>query len=149
MPTATTREPIAHTFASPPFERASVLDAMRVGIVSCPPDTSLRDIARVMATYRIHSVVVSETEGARPMGVVADIDVARAATSGARETTAGELARSKPVTVAANDSLERAARLMAEHEVTHLVVVQPHSGHPVGVLSTLDVAGVLAWGGTA
>jgi hypothetical protein len=25
--------------------------------------------------------------------------------------------------------------------------VQPHSGQPVGVLSTLDLAGVLAWGG--
>ena len=42
-----------------------------------------------------------------------------------------------------------AAQLMSEHEVSHLVVVQPHSGHPVGVLSALDLAGVLAWGGTA
>jgi CBS domain-containing protein len=38
---------------------------------------------------------------------------------------------------------------MADHNVSHLVVVQPHSGQPVGVLSTLDIAGVLAWGGGA
>jgi hypothetical protein len=31
--------------------------------------------------------------------------------------------------------------------VAHLVVVQAHSHNPVGVLSTLDLAGVLAWGG--
>jgi CBS domain-containing protein len=148
MPTGTTREPTAHTFATPPFDRASVVDVMRVGIVTCPPDTSLRGIARIMATYRIHSVVVSEMEGARPIGVVADIDIAAAAASGSGETTARRLARSEPVTVSANDSLERAAQLMAEHEVSHLVVIQPHSGHPVGVLSTLDLAGVLAWGGT-
>lgn len=37
---------------------------------------------------------------------------------------------------------------MAEHQLTHLVVVQPESGHPVGVLSTLDIAGVLARGET-
>jgi CBS domain-containing protein len=53
------------------------------------------------------------------------------------------------VSVAADDSLERAAQLMAEHEVSHLVVIQPHSGPPVGVLSALDLAGVLAWGGTS
>jgi hypothetical protein len=29
------------------------------------------------------------------------------------------------------------------------VVVQPHSHHPVGILSALDVAGALAWEGTA
>jgi CBS domain-containing protein len=53
------------------------------------------------------------------------------------------------VTVAADESLERAAQLMAEHQVSHLVVIQPHPGHPVGVLSALDLAGVLASGGTS
>jgi CBS domain-containing protein len=148
MPTGTTHQPMQHAFAAPPFEQASVVDAMRVGIVSCPPDTTLDEVARIMATYRIHCVVVSEMEGATPVGVVADIDLAAAA-SRSRETTAGQLARSEPVTVAADDSLERAAQLMAEHEISHLVVIQPHSGHPVGVLSALDLAGVLAWGGTA
>ena len=148
MPTGTTHQPMQHAFAAPPFEQAPVVDAMRVGIVSCPPDTTLDEVARIMATYRIHCVVVSEMEGATPVGVVADIDLAAAA-SRSRETTAGQLARSEPVTVAADDSLERAAQLMAEHEISHLVVIQPHSGHPVGVLSALDLAGVLAWGGTA
>ena len=147
MPTGTTREPTAHTFASPPLEEASVVDVMRVGIVSCSPDTPLRSIARIMATYRIHSVVVSEMEGATPIGVVSDIDIAVAAASGSGKTTARQLARSEPVTVAANDSLERATQLKAEHEVSHLVVIQPHSGQPVGVLSTLDLAAVLAGGG--
>lgn len=149
MPTGTTHQPMQHAFAAPPFEQASVVDAMRVGIVSCPPDTTLGEVARIMATYRIHCVVVSEMEGATPVGVVADIDLAAAAASHSRKATAGQLARSEPVTVAADDSLERAAQLMAEHEVSHLVVIQPHSGHPVGVLSALDLAGVLAWGGTA
>ena len=56
-----------------------MVDVMRVGIVSCSPDTPLRSIARIMATYRIHSVVVSEMEGATPIGVVSDIDIAVAA----------------------------------------------------------------------
>ena len=53
------------------------------------------------------------------------------------------------MTVRAEERLARAAQLMTEHEVAHLVVVHPDDGHPIGILSTLDVAGVLAWGGTA
>jgi CBS domain-containing protein len=149
MPTGTTSQPLDHTFAAPPFDEASVVDAMRLGVVSCPPDTPVRDVARIMATYRIHFVVVSEMEDGRPTGVVSDIDLARAASAGPEKWTAGQLARTEVVNVAADESLLRAAEKMAHHETSHLIVVQPHSGHPVGVLSALDLAGVLAWGGSA
>ena len=147
MPTGTTSDLIHHSFAAPPFEKATVLDAMRMGVVSCPPDTPIREVARIMATYRIHCVVVAEVAEGTPMAVIADVDVAAAA--GSRDAVASTLARTEPVTVSPDDPLERAARLMAEHEVAHLVVVQPHSHHPIGVLSALDVAGALAWEGTA
>jgi CBS domain-containing protein len=147
MPTGTTSDPIRHSFAAPPFEKATVLDAMRMGVVSCPPDTPLRDVARIMATYRIHCVVVAEVAEGTPSGVIADIDVAAAA--GSPDAPVGTLARKEPITVHPDDSLEHAARLMGEHEVTHVVVIQPHSHHTVGVLSALDVAGALAWEGTA
>jgi CBS domain-containing protein len=149
MPTGTIHQPAVHSFTAPAFEDASVVDAMRIGIISCPPETPLRDVARTMATYRIHCVVVSEMDGGKAIGVISDSDLAVAAASGARDRTARELAGTESVTVAADDSLERAAQLMAEHQVSHLVVIQPHSGHPVGVLSALDLAGVLAWGGAA
>jgi CBS domain-containing protein len=121
---------------------------MRVGVVSCQPETSLREIARIMATYRIHSVVVLELAGERPWGIVSDLDVVRAAGEDLDARTARDVARTELVTVTTDESLSRAARTMAEHDVTHVLVVQPHSGQPVGVLSTLDLAGVLAWGGT-
>jgi CBS domain-containing protein len=149
MPTGTTDQPLAHTLTAPAFEDASVVDAMRIGIINCHPTASLRDVARIMATYRIHSVVVNEMEGGRPLGVISDVDLAVAAARGLHLSTAAELVPAEPVTVAADDSLRHAAHLMAEHEVSHLVVIQPQSGHPVGMLSALDVAGVLAWGGTA
>ena len=34
---------------------------------------------------------------------------------------------------------------MHAHQASHLVVVDAATGRPVGVLSTLDVAGLLAW----
>jgi predicted transcriptional regulator len=145
MPTGTTSDITRHSFTAPAFERAKVLDVMRLGVLSCPPDASLREVARIMATYRIHSVVVMEMPDGAPMGVISDIDVSAAA--GVPDAHAGTLARTEVVTVSPEDSLVRAAQVMAEHEVTHLVVVQPHSGHPVGILSALDIAGALAWGG--
>ena len=79
MPTGTTDDPMHHSFSTPPFDSATVLDAMRMGIVSCPPDTPLREVARIMATYRIHCVVVAQTADDKPLGIVADVDVAAAA----------------------------------------------------------------------
>lgn len=147
-PSGSISDTLQHTFHAPKFENATVVDAMRLGVISCSPDASLREIARVMATYRVHAVVVSDIEGDRPWGIVSDLDLAAAAGRDLDKLTARDIARGELVTVAADESLARAAQLIAEHEVAHVVVVQPHSGHPVGVLSTLDLAGVLAWGGT-
>jgi CBS domain-containing protein len=72
-----------------------------------------------------------------------------AAAARSPEADARAIARSEPLTVTPEDSLPHAAQLMAEHGLSHLVVVQPHSRHAVGVLSALDVAGVLAWGDIA
>lgn len=146
MPTGTTSDITRHSFTSPPFERAKVVDAMRLGVISCPPDASLREVARIMATYRIHCVVVTDMPEGAPLGVISDIDVAAGAQN--PDTPAAKLARTEVVSVSPEDSLERAAQLMAEHDLSHLVAVQPHSGHPVGILSALDLAGVLAWAGT-
>ena len=46
---------------------------------------------------------------------------------------------------ARGDLLDRAVHLLSEHQAERLVVVGAATGRPVGVLSTLDVAGLLAW----
>jgi CBS domain-containing protein len=139
-------QPVHGSFLTPRFEDARVYDAMRKGIFTCDPDTSLRDVARLMATHHIHSVVVTSPQGDTPWGLVTDIDLARAAGSDLAERTAGETAAAQLVTVSSDDTLARAAQLMAEHDTAHLVVVHAVTGKPTGVVSTLDVAGVLAWG---
>jgi CBS domain-containing protein len=148
-PSGTIREPLQHTFLAPAFAAATVVDAMRLGVVSCPADTPLQEAARIMATYRIHCVVISDLDSDRPLGVVSDLDLVAAAGDDLTERTVRDVARGELISVRPDDSLTHAAQLMTENEVAHLLVVQPHSGHPVGVISTLDLAGVLAWGGTA
>jgi CBS domain-containing protein len=147
-PSGSISDTVRHTFDAPAFGDASVVDAMRLGVVSCRPDAPLREVARILATYRIHAVVVSEIEGDRPWGIVTDLDVTAAAGRDLDEVKARDIANRELLTVSADDKLAHAAHLMAERGLSHVVVVQPHSGQPVGVLSTLDLAGVLAWGRT-
>ena len=42
----------------PSLRHARVPDAMRPGVITCPPDSSMRDVARMMVTNHIHAVVV-------------------------------------------------------------------------------------------
>jgi CBS domain-containing protein len=46
--------------------------------------------------------------------------------------------------IGSGEPLTRAAQVMAEHDVGHLIVVGEATGRPEGVLSSLDVAMALA-----
>ena len=123
---------------------------MRAGIISCGPETDLATVARMMATNHVHAVVVSGTEltarGGEHLtwGIVTALDLVAAALAGVEAPEAGAIASTEIVTVDVQEPLERAAQLMVEHQLTHLLVVA--RARPVGILSTLDVAGCLAWG---
>ena len=134
----------------PSLSRLRVADAMHPGLISCPPEAPLRTVARMMATYRVHTILVtSHGEEAlpdgRPWGIVSDAELLSAARAGnVDEQSAGSHAVTPAVTVAIGEQLARAAELMDEHGVSHLIVVEPRSGRPIGVLSTLDIARALA-----
>ena len=126
-----------------------VAEAMHAGVLTCPLDTPLRDVARMMALYRIHAVVVfgedsDDLDGPGLWGVISDLDLVQAAAGGdAEDRTARSTAVTPILTIAPEDTLQRAAQLMSEHDVAHLVVVDRAAARPVGVLSTLDVARAL------
>jgi CBS domain-containing protein len=143
-------KPFQRSYVGPSFEDARVHDAMRVGVITCRPDTVLADVARMMTGYGIHCVIVAELDESgrnRPWGVVDALDVAAAgAESGTR--TAAEVASTDMVTVDSDAPLTQAAKLMAEHGVTHLVAVHPGTDRPAGVIGASGLAAVLAWGGS-
>lgn len=132
------------------FETVAVGRAMHRGVLTCPTGTPLPAVARMMAGRRIHAVVVfdeaSDDVGDTQLwGVVSDLDLVNAASAGEIEDrTAGGTAVTPIVTVEERDTLGHAAQLMSEHEITHLVVVDPQTQRPVGIISTLDLARVLA-----
>ena len=126
--------------------RTSVRAAMQLGLFECDPDADVRTIARTMAERRIHAVVVADVAGPYSprkrldWGIVSDLDLMAAMRPELASATAGQLAATDPLTVGPADTLQRAAQLMAEHQASHAVVVDPVTSEPVGILSTLDVA---------
>jgi CBS domain-containing protein len=137
------------SFRTPLLRHARVSDAMHPGLLTCSPETPLRDVARIMASNHVHCVIVirpADRDAPRSWGAVTDLDLAGAIASGDVDRLAGELATADPLTISADAPLEHAARLMAERGATHVLVVTPASGRPAGVVSTLDLAGIAAWG---
>jgi CBS domain-containing protein len=135
---------VQRTYVGPAFADATVHDAMRVGVVSCRPETKLADVARMMDGYGIHSVVVSDVGDERRMwGIVTSIDLARVADE-LGSLTARDVASTELITIPSDEPLKRAAELMAEHSVTHLVAVQPDTEQPAGMISARGIAAALA-----
>ena len=137
------------SFLMPSLEHATVGDAMHPGILSCDPDATLTDVARIMATHHVHCVAVlgasEEQSGPVACGIITDLDLVRAGIGDGSEATARGLAL-EAIVVEASTPLREAAREMLTRKARHVVVADPVARRPVGVLSTLDVAGVLAWG---
>ena len=66
--------PHTHRYTGPPLSQARVRDVMRLGVVTCRPETPLRDVAAMMSGYGVHSIVVDR--GDEGIGVVSDLDLA-------------------------------------------------------------------------
>jgi CBS domain-containing protein len=134
----------------PTLEHATVADAMHPGILMCEPDASVSEVARMMATHHVHCIAVVGISHGQPecfvWGIISDLDLLAASIRGERASTARDLADQPVITVKPTLPLREAGHLMLAQSVSHLVVVDPETGRPTGILSTFDVAGVLAWG---
>jgi CBS domain-containing protein len=133
------------------YDVATVADAMSRGVISVPPETPLRTVARMMATFRVHAIFVFEhtdedDEAPRLWAVVSDLDLVAATQLDLDRQTAGATAVTPLVTVSSNRPMAEAASLMAQHGVAHLAVTDPGSRRPIGVISTLDIAQAVAVG---
>jgi CBS domain-containing protein len=137
---------LERSYVGPTLAEAKVRDAMRVGVITCRPETQLTDVARMMVGYDVHSVLVEDAEPGRGLeGIVTSLDLARAARD-LESATAHQVATTNLVTIRSNEPLERAAELMSDHGMSHLVVLQPDSDDPVGVISARGIAAAVAYG---
>ncbi|REE98717.1 CBS domain-containing protein [Thermomonospora umbrina] len=107
--------------------------------VAVEPQASLVEAAEQMRQHGIGDVLVTEGESLR--GLVTDRDiVVRAVAAGLdmSTTTVSEVCSAELITVAPADDADAAVRLMREHAIRRVPVVD--GDRPVGVVSIGDMA---------
>jgi CBS domain-containing protein len=137
------------SYPMPSLEHARVADAMHPGIFSCEPDASLPEVARMMAAHHVHCIAVVGVSHQDPecgvWAIISDLDLVEASTRDGHQVTARELATEPLVGVEPQMPLRQAAELMLQKRTSHAVVIEPDTQRPIGILSTIDIAWVLAW----
>jgi CBS domain-containing protein len=144
-------QPYHGSYLMPAFEHATVADAMHPGILSVSPDASLTEVARMMASRHVHCAAVmgvSHEHGGETLvwGLISDLDLVRAGLAADAEQTASTLAKQPIISVEPSTPIREAAERMLSQGEAHVVVIAPGTQRPMGILSTLDIAGILAWG---
>ena len=147
---ATTSQPARGSYLMPSLRHATVSVAMHPGILACEPDASLPEVAQMMATYQVHCAAVVGVSHEEPRcgvwSVISDLDLVRAGIRDGEAPSARVIAQQPLVTVEPSLPLREAGELMLANGVSHLVVIEPGTERPIGILSTADVARVLGWG---
>jgi CBS domain-containing protein len=118
----------------------SIREIMTANPSTIEPGNSVVDAARIMKQE--DAGVVPVTENGRLTGMVTDRDIAiRVVAEGKdpQSTTVREVASTDLVTVDPQQDLDEALRLMAQHQVRRLPVVE-EDGRLVGVVAQADVA---------
>lgn len=120
---------------------ATISDVMTIHIVCVRPDLDVAELGTVFVETGISGVPVIDWEG-KPVGVVSKTDLLRLVCgTGTLEpgtATVSDIMMPLPLCLPANESLARAAALMA-YEKVHRVPVVGASGQVVGIVSSLDV----------
>lgn len=109
----------------------------------CLPDEGVIECARLMASNNVGVIPVVESRDTRRLvGVVTDRDLCVSVVAEGRnpeEVFVDDCMTDNVVTCRPGDDLDEALRLMAEHRLRRILVVDD-SGCCVGVLSQADVA---------
>jgi CBS domain-containing protein len=129
---------------------------MTTDVVTVAPLATYKDIVRVLSAHRVSAVPVIDDDS-RVIGVISETDLLRkeeqltpwrsqrlarrgdrSVRAKAAAVLAAELMTSPPICVGLGTSLPVAARLMSDHDITRLVVVNA-DGRLAGIVSRSDL----------
>jgi CBS domain-containing protein len=118
----------------------NIRDAMTGRPRSATPDTPLSQVAQLMETQDIGAIPI--LDGDQLVGMITDRDIvvrAVAKEKDLRKMRSREISSGELVTVGPDQDLSDALRLMAQHQVRRLPVVDDEN-RLVGVVSQADIA---------
>ena len=120
----------------------TVMQAKRLGVLTCTPDTTLVEAAQRMAGEDVSALVVVDSEGYLA-GIISRTDLIRAWDKGGpwAGRLVAEYMNPQVVTVGLNTTLAEVVDLLLNERI-HRVVSVRHEGErlrPVGVVSAADL----------
>lgn len=119
-----------------------VEEIMTQAAVTDATDAPLASVAELMWRQQTGSVVI--VDSGRIVGIVTERDVLRTVAAGkdAAAVLVGDVMTTEVITTSPDTSVRDAARIMAQHWIRHLPVVE--NGRLVGIMSQRDVVGLFA-----
>lgn len=118
-------------------------DVMTRDVVTCTPEDSIVDVARLMKTADIGPVLIVDHETSRTLvGIVTDRDIVIKVVAEGQEpqsTRVGDVMSRKLVTCRAEDDIDIAMKAMAQFQLRRIPVVEDNM-RLVGIISQADVA---------
>jgi CBS domain-containing protein len=116
--------------------QAPVCEVMRPGVITIPPDASLRQAKRAMVRHGVHAVLVC---GARPLGWVTDSGLLRWLERDLGAVPAAHAITEAPHYIDAAATAREALEMLAQAGVSHLLVARAAGDLPQGVVAPLDL----------
>lgn len=120
-----------------------VSDIMTKDPACCEPETSLKEVAKLMLVNDCGEIpVVDSQRTMRPVGVVTDRDIViRCVAEGKNplEADAGDVMSSPVVTVTPDMDIDEVGDMMEEHQVRRIPVVD-EAGAICGIVAQADIA---------
>ncbi len=112
--------------------------AMSKRLVTISPEVPLREAAQKMIQEKVSFLVV--VKDGELYGVLSEKDIVRALAEGKDlpQLKVSDVCTRNVITIRKDELLSKAAKLMREYNIRHLVVVD-ESGKPVSVLSIRDL----------
>lgn len=108
--------------------------------ICCRPETSLQEAAKLMCDFSCGEIPVLDKAG-RPAGVITDRDITCRATAqgkNALEMRVVECMTSPCITVTPDTSLEECCRILEEHQIRRVPVVD-QEGKCCGIVAQADI----------
>lgn len=116
----------------------SVRDIMSVNVVTMPPDASILEVAKLMDTMDLGSIVIVDKE--RPVGIITEADIVRRVVAVGKDvnaTVARDVMSTPLFYVSPTTPLTEAMRIMARSNIRRVVVLKNDS--LAGIITSRDI----------
>jgi CBS domain-containing protein len=118
-------------------------DIMTKALVTCTPENTIVEVARLMKTEDIGPVLIVDNEQNKTLvGIVTDRDIVVKAIADGQDvntTRVGDVMSKKLVTCRADDNVDVAMKAMAQFQLRRIPVVEDNM-RLVGIISQADLA---------